>query len=115
MSAQATSVVPLLVSIQEEEHLEDRPLDVLGGMVTLGRDARCTLPLTTGFASRQHAVVDVRGSTMSVRDTSMNGTHVGAALVKQGKVAVPFGTPIAIGPYTVILERSDVARVLPSP
>jgi pilus assembly protein CpaF len=115
MTAHARSSVRLIVSIHEGERVEHHELDAMDGLVTLGRDARCTLPLTTGFASRQHAVVDVRGSTMSVRDTSMNGTHVGAALVKQGKVAVPFGTPIAIGPYTVILERSEIARVLPSP
>ncbi|HSO37915.1 MAG TPA: ATPase, T2SS/T4P/T4SS family, partial [Labilithrix sp.] len=115
MSAQATSVVRLLATVTEDEQVDRRTLEVLGGTLTLGRDARCTLPLTTGFASRQHAVVDVRGSAMNVRDVSMNGTFVGGALVKQSAVSVPFGTPIRIGPYTIVLERADAPRALPAP
>jgi pilus assembly protein CpaF len=115
MSAQATSAVRLRVSIQEDETIVQRKLDVLGGVLTLGRDARCTLPLATGFASRQHAAVDVRGSAMSVRDTSMNGTLVGGALVKQSTVSVPFRTPIRIGAYTLVIELADAPRALPAP
>ena len=115
MSAQATSAVRLRVSIQEDETIVQRKLDVLGGVLTLGRDARCTLPLATGFASRQHAAVDVRGSAMSVRDTSMNGTLVAGALVKQSTVSVPFRTPIRIGAFTVVIELADAPRALPAP
>ena len=112
MSAQAIRAIPLLVSIKEEDEdrVEHREIEVLDGTVTLGRDARCTLPLATSVASRRHAVIDVRGSTMKVRDASMNGTAVGGAVVKQSAVSVPFGTPIRIGPYTVVLERADRPR-----
>ena len=112
MSAQAIRAIPLLVSIKEEDEnqVEHREIEVLNGTVTLGRDARCTLPLATSVASRRHAVIDVRGSTMKVRDASMNGTAVGGAVVKQSAVSVPFGTPIRIGPYTVVLERADRPR-----
>ena len=115
MSAHARSSVRLLVSIHEDERVQNHQVDAIGGVVTLGRDVRCTLPLPTGFASRQHAVVDVRGTSMSVRDTSMNGTTVGGRVVKQSEVSVPFGTPISIGPFIVLLERADVPRLLPSP
>lgn len=115
MSAHARSSVRLIVSVQDGERLEHHELDAMDGIVSLGRDARCTLPLATGFASRQHAVVDVRGTAMKVRDTSMNGTNVGAALVKQGEVTVPFGTPIGVGPYVVVLERANIGRILPAP
>ncbi len=115
MSAQATSSVRLRVTVHEDETVEQRKLDVHGGVLTLGRDARCTLPLPTGFASRQHAAVDVRGSAMVVRDTSMNGTFVGGALVKQSTVSVPFETPIRIGPYTLVVALADAPRALPAP
>ena len=115
MSAQATSSVRLRISIQEDGRIEQRKLDVPGGILTVGRDARCTLPLAAGFASRQHAAVDVRGSAMSVRDTSMNGTFVGGALVKQSTLSVPFRTPIRIGPYTLVIELADAPRALPAP
>jgi pilus assembly protein CpaF len=114
MSAQARSRIRLLVSIHEDDRVRNHQVDAIGGVVTLGRDMRCTLPLSTGFASREHAVVDVRGASMSVRDTSMNGTTVGGRLVKQSEVSVPFGTPIGIGPFIVLLERADAPRPVPT-
>ena len=115
MSAQARSVVRLLVAIDDGERREYQELDVVGGVVTIGRDTRCTLPLSTGFASRRHVVVDVNGSTMTVRDTSMNGTTVGKRLVKQEEVTVAFGTAISIGPYTVVLTLASAPRLREAP
>jgi pilus assembly protein CpaF len=112
VTAQARTSVHLFVSVHDGERTEHHEIDALDGVVTIGRDVRCTLPLTTGFASRQHVVVDVRGSSMSVRDTSMNGTNLGDTLLKQREVSAPFGTPIRIGPYRVTLDRS--APRLPS-
>ena len=115
MSARAESSVRLLVSIGEEDHVESHHVEAIGGSVTLGRDLHCTLPLATAFASRQHAMVDVRGAAMVVRDTSMNGTIVGSQTVKQRTVSAPFGTPIRIGPYDVVLERADAPLPPPLP
>ena len=115
MSALATRSVRMRVSVQEDEKVELRELDVPGGVLTLGRDARCTLPLATGLASRHHASVDVSGSMMSVRDTSMNGTLVGGVLVKQSTVTVSFLTPVRIGPYVLVMDRADAPRQLPAP
>ncbi|MDB4937203.1 MAG: Type secretion system hydrolase TadA/VirB11/CpaF, TadA subfamily [Labilithrix sp.] len=113
MSAHARTSIRLAVSIRDCERTEYHELDAMDGRVSIGRDPRCTVPLTTAFASRQHMTVDVRGSSMKVRDTSMNGTYVGGVLVKQNEVDVPFGTPIAIGPFTVVLERASTPALLP--
>ena len=115
MSAVARTSVRVLVTLRDGVSVEDRELDVVDGLVTLGRDVRCTLPLATGFASRQHAHVDVRGPQMTVRDASMNGTHVGSALVRQSEVSVPYGTPIGIGPFHIVLERADMRGLRPEP
>ncbi len=113
MSAHARTSVRLAVSISDCERTEHHELDVMDGRVSIGRDPRCTVPLTTAFASRQHMSVDVRGTSMKVRDTSMNGTYVGGVLVKQKEIDVPFGTPIAIGPFTIELARSSTPALLP--
>ncbi len=116
MSAEARAVTPSLrVSIHDGKRREYRDLNVVSGLITMGRATRCTLPLETDFASRQHVIVDVRGSSMSVRDTSMNGTLVGSQHVNQSEVTVPFGTPIRIGPYTVVVDRATSARASLSP
>jgi pilus assembly protein CpaF len=114
MSAHARTSVRVAVSISDCERTEYHELDAMDGRVSIGRDPRCTVPLTTAFASRQHMTVDVRGSSLKVRDTSMNGTYVGGVLVKQDEVDVPFGTPIAIGPFTVVLERTSAPTRLPA-
>ena len=115
MSALARTSVRVVVTLRDGVSVEHHELDVMDGLMTIGRDVRCTLPLATGFASRQHAHVDVRGTLMTVRDASMNGTHVGSALVKRSEVSVPYGTPIGIGPYLVVLERADMRGLLPGP
>ena len=115
MSALARTSVRVVVTLRDGVSVEHHELDVMDGLMTLGRDVRCTLPLATGFASRHHAHVDVRGTLMTVRDASMNGTHVGSALVKRSEVSVPYGTPIGIGPYLVVLERADMRGLLPGP
>jgi len=115
VSALARTSVRVVVTLRDGVSVEHHELDVMDGLMTLGRDVRCTLPLATGFASRHHAHVDVRGTLMTVRDASMNGTHVGSALVKRSEVSVPYGTPIGIGPYLVVLERADMRGLLPGP
>jgi pilus assembly protein CpaF len=114
MSAHARTSVRVAVSISDCERTDYHELDAMDGRVSIGRDPRCTVPLTTAFASRQHMTVDVRGSSLKVRDTSMNGTYVGGVLVKQDEVDVPFGTPIAIGPFTVVLERTSAPALSPA-
>jgi pilus assembly protein CpaF len=114
MSAHARTSVRVAVSVSDCERTEYHELDAMDGRVSIGRDPRCTVPLTTAFASRQHMTVDVRGSSLKVRDTSMNGTYVGRVLVKQDEVDVPFGTPIAIGPFTIVVERTSTAARLPA-
>lgn len=115
MNAVAKSRPALRVSIHDGERRDHRELDAKDGIITMGRAPRCTLALPTDFASREHVVVDVRGATMSVRDTSMNGTVVGTQHIKQSAVTVPFGTPIIIGVYTIVIERAGSVRPPPLP
>ncbi len=114
MTAHARSSVRVAVSIEDGERVQYHELDAMDGRVSLGRDPRCTVPLTTAFASRRHVTADLHGTSMRVRDTSMNGTYVGGVLVKREEVSVPFGTPIAIGPFTIVLERASVPSLLPA-
>ena len=113
MSAHARTSQRIAVSIDDGERVEHHELDAMDARVSIGRDPRCTVPLSTAFASRQHVTADLGGNSMKVRDTSMNGTYVGGVLVKQHEVSVPFGTAIGIGPFTVVLERASVPSLLP--
>ncbi|MDB4944455.1 MAG: Type secretion system hydrolase TadA/VirB11/CpaF, TadA subfamily [Labilithrix sp.] len=116
MSAVALPSVELLVRVEHEGAVEERRLVVTSGVVTIGRDKRCTVPLPTGFASRQHVSVDVRDladGTMAVTDTSMNGTSVGRSIVKQSTVRTPAGTPLGVGPFVIVIDRTESPRPAP--
>jgi pilus assembly protein CpaF len=115
MIAHARTSVRIAVSIDDGERVEHHEVDAMDGRVSLGRDPRCTVPLTTAFASRRHVTADMLGASLKIRDTSMNGTYVGGVLVKQDEIDVPFGTPISIGPFTIVLDRASVPSLLPAP
>lgn len=103
MNASTLASIRASVCIKKGESEKTYALSVKGGVLTIGRDSHCSIALRSEAASRQHAVVDVRGKTMNVQDTSTNGTLVGDQLLNRSAVDVPFGTPIAIGGYTIVI------------
>lgn len=104
----AASHPQLLVRVsllQEGRAPVHREVHAVDGVVTVGRDPRSTVPLSTALASRHHAEIDVRGAQMQVRDVSMNGTIVGGSVIRRTTASVPFGTAVVIGPVTLTLQR----------
>jgi len=113
--AHSLSQVRVAATIQAGHITEALDIDANDGLVTIGRDTRCDIAINTNFASRQHAIIDVSGSAMSIRDTSMNGTRIQNETIKQREIVVPFGTPICIGTYTIFIVRADNPPPAPPP
>ncbi len=78
-----------------------RVLPLERGRVLLGRGADCEVPLTDPDASRRHALIEVSGTTMRLRDLgSTNGTWVDDLAVGPRGVALSTGARIRIGDST---------------
>jgi pilus assembly protein CpaF len=71
------------------------------GPFTIGRDTDSEIWLESALVSRRHALVRCDDSRLLVRDTSTNGTLVGAEMVRQHEVQVPFGTVLQVGDFRV--------------
>ncbi|WP_174300575.1 type VI secretion system-associated FHA domain protein TagH [Caulobacter sp. S45] len=80
--------------------------------VTLGRDAAAgwALPDPDRALSRLHLKVGVRDGAVSVTDTSTNGVTSatqGGRLPRDQPVRVEPGERLELGPYVLLIERSD--------
>jgi pilus assembly protein CpaF len=98
---------------RERLHLE-------GSRFSIGRHAQNALCLDSDLVSRQHARVELLADRLRIEDASSNGTLAGALLLKHEATDVPYGTPIRIGRYTVVIGSEDaklpaVAAQAPSP
>lgn len=76
-----------------------------GGEISIGRDEACTVVLASPDISRRHVTVFIQPTAIVVRDSSSNGTQVGNQRVFRSDLAVPFGTPIQVGPYVIRVVR----------
>lgn len=72
-----------------------------GGEISIGRDEGCTVVLASPDISRRHVTIFVQPNGIVTRDSSSNGTQVGNQRVFRSDLAVPFGTPIQVGPYVI--------------
>lgn len=72
-----------------------------GGEISIGRDEGCTVVLASPDISRRHVTIFVQPNGIVTRDSSSNGTQVGTQRVFRSDLAVPFGTPIQVGPYVI--------------
>ena len=77
-------------------------------ILTIGRDAGCSLTLPHKQVSRTHAVIKIRGSTMHMTDEgSSNGTYVNGRRMTTAPLQV--GDKLAIGPYELeIVSNADL-------
>jgi pilus assembly protein CpaF len=85
------------------------------GPIPVGRGVTTGLRLESDLVSRSHAVIEVDASGVRVEDTSSNGTMVGNALLRRTTTRVPFGTPIIVGNFTLVLHPAGHAASLPPP
>ncbi len=80
------------------------------GEVTLGRSAKCEIPIYDKSISRRHAILRL-GETITIEDLeSANGTRVGGhAIEPHVPVEVRQGEIIELGDTSILLQRRPVA------
>jgi pilus assembly protein CpaF len=74
------------------------------GPMSIGRNMQSTVCLEGDLVSRTHAVIDVAAHGLRVEDRSSNGTLAGDILLRRRAAEVPYGTPIVVGNYTVVVN-----------
>jgi pilus assembly protein CpaF len=85
-----------------------------GGEISIGRDESCTVVLASPDISRRHVTIFVQPNNIVTRDSSSNGTQVGNQRVFRSDLAVPFGTPIQVGPYVIrVVKQGAQAPAAP--
>ena len=92
------------IAIRASDGQEWREVHVVRGPLTFGRHAQCLVRLESDTVSRQHAIVEVTAAGLRIEDTSTNGTIAGSTVLKRQALDVPFGTPIALGEFTVVIH-----------
>ena len=77
--------------------------------LTLGRSEENSIVLTDPEISRQHCVIEKRGSALVLRDLSKNGTLVNGEMKREAILAL--GDSVSVGPWTLrVADGSDGAR-----
>ncbi|HTJ84024.1 MAG TPA: ATPase, T2SS/T4P/T4SS family [Polyangiaceae bacterium] len=85
------------------------------GPFPVGRGVTTGLRLEGDLVSRSHAVLEIDAAGVRVEDTSSNGTVVGNALLRKTTTRVPFGTPIIVGNFTLVIHPAHAATHVPAP
>jgi pilus assembly protein CpaF len=88
-------------------------LRIDGQLLSIGRHARNGLCLESDLVSREHARVELLSDKMRIEDASSNGTMAGAVLLRHQSIDVPYGTPIKIGHYTLVIANGEPAPSSP--
>jgi pilus assembly protein CpaF len=101
------------VIVQTDDGQERSEIFQPKGPISIGRHPNCVLRLESDLVSRQHAVVEVRQSSLVVEDLSTNGTLAGDRLLRREAIEVPFGTPIVVGNFTIYLLALDAQQPQP--
>lgn len=89
----------------------------LGTQVVVGRHTSCQLRLESDTVSRQHVVLDLGDGVLGVEDISTNGTLAGDELLRRRATQVPYGTPIALGDFVLVVRMSgpDAGSLVSAP
>jgi pilus assembly protein CpaF len=82
-------------------------LHIEGQLMSIGRHAHNSLCLESDLVSREHARVEFLDDRMRIEDASSNGTLAGAVLLRHEAIDVPYGTPIKIGRYTLVIDNGQ--------
>lgn len=67
--------------------------------ITVGREQENSIVLSSPQVSRRHVEIQVRGESLTISDSSANGTQVGGQRVRKSQVNCPINTPIGVGPF----------------
>jgi len=102
------------VVVQTDDGQERSEVFQPKGPISIGRHPNCVLRLESDLVSRQHAVVEVRPTSIVVEDVSTNGTLAGDRLLRRESVEVPYGTPIVVGNFTIYLLALDPQGQMPN-
>src|SRR5512133_2069488 len=76
-------------------------------VVSVGRDASCSLCLADDHISRRHVLFYPGEHTLRVEDVSTNGTLAGERVLHREAADVPYGTPISLGMHTIYVRLAQ--------
>jgi len=100
--------------VVRSERAESRRLVLAASeVISFGRDPDSSVCLEGGSVSRNHALVRVEQGRLSVEDRSTNGTWAEGRVLRRSALEVPFGAPLQMGEYTVIIAA--LAQGEPAP
>ena len=78
------------------------------GETTIGRDDNCSITIDDGSVSRQHAIFDVRETSVVLRDTgSLNGTRVNGVRL-DGPCVLTDNDRIRLGPREIVFMSAPL-------
>ena len=98
----AASFVEVVIQPQNGPQRAQRVRE--GERLTIGRHAQSAIVIEGEGISRQHAVVVVHAAGMTIEDTSSNWTIVGKRVLRHESAEAPYGTPIVIGTFTLMIH-----------
>ena len=81
-----------------------------GEVLSIGRTPQCSVCVVDDLISRQHALVHLGELGLRVEDQSRNGTFAGGARLSGSALDVPYGTPIVVGSFTLLIRPRDAGR-----
>src|SRR6202158_4520181 len=87
-------------------------LHVDGHLFSIGRHVQNALCLESDLVSREHARVELMDDRMRIEDASSNGTLAGAVLLRHRAIDVPYGTPIKIGRFTLVIGTEQTPQAV---
>lgn len=102
-------------TLQWQENGQSRSVAVVDrvfiGRVCSGAPVNKRILIEQASVSRDHAVVTVTGTTLSIRDTSRNGTRVNGIRITSGSEhALHTGDCINIGTFDIVVNLSSDAQ-----
>ncbi|MCL2778042.1 MAG: Flp pilus assembly complex ATPase component TadA [Polyangiaceae bacterium] len=101
----------LQIVIRSDDGKQRTEVYPAGSPITVGRHPQCGLQLDSDLVSRQHAVIRPGPGALRVEDVSTNGTMAGTVLLRRETIEVPYGTPIVVGDFTVVVHQADAGRL----
>ena len=82
--------------------------------ISIGRELTNDVVLTSREVSRQHLRVKVNGETITIQDSSANGTLAGRHVVHHKRVRIPPNTSLRVGPFKLRVMLDGEERPLAS-
>lgn len=85
-----------------------------GSAISVGREQDNSIVLSSPQVSRRHVEIQVNGQSLTITDSSANGTQVGGQRVRKSQVQCPLETPIGVGPFKLFFGGNISAASQPS-